>query len=275
MSNLLQVKQDTYQLQNTLKGFNPTTLAANNGYAEFLIDINCFLTKQAIPMSSLGDIRIDIKFNADTATASIDNVQLTVSEVLVFYYEITDSQDKYFRGLKCIDNRYLQINHASYNWNNITANNSFKFNLTQDAVIPFMLFYIQNKSDNDSFTTTYQNLVPVIAFELSGKNNQSTMNNAVMTQTHNLFQIQKHFPQQFHIVNPSSNYYNNVYMLNFCLNPELAMKRNFVGGQEISDNDYQLKITVGQNISQAVIHVFLFNYQMTRIERKKVIFFDQ
>ena len=42
-------------------------------------------------MSSLGDIRVDVKFNADVATASIDNVQLTISELLVYYYEITDS----------------------------------------------------------------------------------------------------------------------------------------------------------------------------------------
>ncbi|KAL4463814.1 hypothetical protein ABPG74_005751 [Tetrahymena malaccensis] len=273
MTNLLQVKQDTYQLQNSLKGLNPTTLAAN-GSAVFMIDINCFLTKQGIPMSSLGDLKIDIKFNPDNATANIDSVQLSTSEIMVFYYEITDKQDSYFRSLKCIDNRYLQIDHASYNWNNITAGNSFKFNLTQDAVIPFMLFYIQNKSDNDSFTTQYNNFVPVVSFELLGKNNQSTMNGVIMDQTLNLFQFQKHFQQLFHIINPASSYYNNIYMLNFCLNPELAMKRNYVGGQEITDNDYQLKITVGTNISQAVINVFLFNYQMTHIERKKITFYD-
>lgn len=43
----------------------------------------------------------------DRTTASIDNVFLSKSELFMYYYEITESQDKYLNSLKCIDNRYL------------------------------------------------------------------------------------------------------------------------------------------------------------------------
>ena len=107
-----------------------------------MIEIPCFLTKNCINFNSLGDLSINIKFDADITTPNIDNVQLSISEIFVYYYELTPSQDKYMKSLSSIDNRYLQIDHATYYIDNVLANNPFKFKITQDAVTPFILFHV-------------------------------------------------------------------------------------------------------------------------------------
>ena len=39
-----------------------------------MIEIPCFLTKNCINFNSLGDLSINIKFDADITTPNIDNV---------------------------------------------------------------------------------------------------------------------------------------------------------------------------------------------------------
>lgn len=89
------------------------------------------------------------------------------------------------KSLKSIDNRYLQIDHACYYYDNVVANAPFKFKLTQEAVTPFILFYVQTKDDSDSFSNKFNNFLAVNQYELLGKSNQSTMNNVIMTKVLN------------------------------------------------------------------------------------------
>lgn len=108
---------------------------------------------------------------ADTATASVDDIYLTRSEIYVVYHEIIDSQDKYLRSLPYVDNRYLQIDRASYDYDNVKANEPFKIKLTQDGVCPFIFFYVQTASDAKSLTNAFDNYLPTTAYELLGKGN--------------------------------------------------------------------------------------------------------
>ncbi|KAL4436495.1 hypothetical protein ABPG74_003061 [Tetrahymena malaccensis] len=257
LQNLMQVKQDSSAIQMSQKGLTPTTLA-QNATAEFMIDITCFLTKNCVNFNSLGDVSIKIKFDADNTTPNIDNIQLGTSEIFVYYYELTPNQDSYLRGLNSIDNRYLQV-YPQYLLHRQCACEQ----------------RLQTKTDNDSFGNQFQNFIPVVNFELLGKNNQSTMNNVQMTPFLNNHQLQKHFDDKYVFSVQGAPYYGNLYMLNFCLNPQLALQGNYVGGQAIEDNQYELRITLANAYPSIAINLYIFNYQMSHIERKQVLFLDQ
>ena len=63
--------------------------------------------------------------------------------------------------------------------------------------------------------------------------------------------------------------------MNFCLNPKLAFKGDYVGGQLITDNDYELEINSSVDISYARVGVFLFKYQVANIKDKIVTFLER
>ena len=67
----------------------------------------------------------------------------------------------------------------------------------------------------------------------------------------------------------------NLQVLNFCLNPKLAFKGDYVGGQLITDNDYELEINSSVDISYARVGVFLFKYQVANIKDKIVTFLER
>lgn len=56
-----------------------------------MLDIPCFLTKQGFHFANLEDLSVEVKFMADTATATVDDIYLTQSEIYMTYYEIVPS----------------------------------------------------------------------------------------------------------------------------------------------------------------------------------------
>lgn len=136
------------------------------------------------------------------------------------YYEIVPSQDKYLRSLSTTDNRYLQIDRAAYDYDNVKADEPFKIKLTQEAVTPFILFYVQTADDAKSLTNAFDNFLPVTQFELLGKGNQSMMNNVIITKDFNREQLIRHFDDRYAIQNSGSSLYGNLNLVNYCLSPK-------------------------------------------------------
>ena len=135
-----------------------------------------------------------------------------------------------------MDNRYLQIDRAAYDFDNVKSGESFKFKLTQECVTPFIMFYVQTSDDARSLDKNFNNFIEVKEFELLGKNNQSTMNNVITTKDLNRELWIKHFPDRYAVQNSGSNFYEKLNLINFSLNPLEAMKGSYVGGIFLQEN---------------------------------------
>ena len=109
------------------------------------------------------------------------------------------------------------------------------------------MFYVQTKDNASNLSTQFQgNQIAIDSFRLIGPNNQGLMNNNEIDPVLNNCVNARHFKDVALITNDLTNqaiFVNNMLIknqqvLNFCLNPKLAFKGDYVGGQLITDNDY-------------------------------------
>lgn len=234
---------------------------------EYEIEIPCFLRNNAVPFANIGKISVNITFKPDNS-ATPDAASFVLSEIFMYFYDLDKSKLEEVRSLPNISVNYLQVSQQTYNIDTVSANAPYFIRLTQNGVTPFIFFYVQQKSDSDSSTTTFQNFIPVTNYEIVGMNNQSVMNNYIMTPFANLKMQQKHFADRYHLMQSASPYYNQFYLFNFCISPKLAWSGEFHGGKLLTSDDYQLKLTFGSNLSNIAVTVFMFKYQVAKIDRR-------
>jgi len=198
------------------------------------------------------------------------------------------------KRLKSWAGPYLQADFSSYDYSNASVNNVFRIKLTQNGVCPFIMFYVQTKENADDANTQFlANQLAVSSYKLIGPNNQALMNNVSCDTVINNCVNARHF-KDVALITEGLNKYTvsdtssvskllfsnnmliaNLNVLNFCINPKLAFKGDYVGGQLITDNDYELELTLPAVNANLRIGVFLFKYQMAVIKDKSVVFLER
>jgi len=80
----------------------------------FILEIPSFLYNRGYPFFALGDIRIEVQFNADNTFTDINNILLTRSEILVQYQKVSPRIDSEMKRIKQWAGPYLQVDFSSY-----------------------------------------------------------------------------------------------------------------------------------------------------------------
>ena len=96
-----------------------------------------------------------------------------------------------------------------------------------------MLFYVQSKTNNDTYKSRFaNNFSALTSYSLYGNNNTSLLNNIQKMDYYTQRDVvDEHFKNFFFLNDPDALItYDQVSVINFCMNPHNALSGDVMGG---------------------------------------------
>ena len=80
--------------------------------------------------------------------------------------------------------------------------------------------------------------------------------------------VDEHFKNFYFLNDPDALItYDQISVINFCMNPHNALSGDVMGGQLIQANQSELEITTTTQAGDTMVHMFMYRYNLVTIDR--------